>query len=151
MKISVQMVIMSHLSDAQELLAIGVEQKIIQNKINFIKHLLLKYPDTSVELTTKEFDEEWKEVNKVNVEKMLIKTIDGDVLLAKIVNVAFCICATILIMIIAYNRWSKYGEYTFIDFLFSLFVHGGFMLLVYIGINYVINSWKKKKNNNEKI
>ena len=67
-KISVQMAIMSHLSDAQELLsmALNLERAAdeVNKQINFAKHLLLKYPDTSVELSNEELNEEWHEVIK---------------------------------------------------------------------------------------
>lgn len=67
-KISVQMAIMSHLSDAQELLStmLNLEQAIerTNKEINFAKHLLLKYPDTSVELSNEELNDEWHEVIK---------------------------------------------------------------------------------------
>lgn len=33
-------------------------------QINFAKHLLLKYPDTSVELSNEELNKEWHEVIK---------------------------------------------------------------------------------------
>ena len=58
--ISVQMAIMSHLSDAQELLEIGVLKQEIQNKINFAKQLVLTYPDTSIEVSENELNELWK-------------------------------------------------------------------------------------------
>ena len=58
--ISVQMAIMSHLSDAQELLEIGVLKQEIQNKINFAKQLLLTYLDTSIEVSENELNELWK-------------------------------------------------------------------------------------------
>lgn len=67
-KISVQMAIISHLSDAQELLsmALNLEQAVDEanKQINFAKHLLLKYPDTSVELSNEELNEEWHKVIK---------------------------------------------------------------------------------------
>lgn len=66
-KISVQMAIMSHLSDAQELTAVAISRECKEaaiSKINFAKHLLLKYPDTSVELSDEELNEEWHEVIK---------------------------------------------------------------------------------------
>lgn len=62
--ISVQMAIMSHLSDAQELLEIGVLKQEIQNKINFAKQLVLTYPDTSIEVSENELNELWKETMK---------------------------------------------------------------------------------------
>lgn len=57
--ISVQMAIMSHLSDAQELLEIGVLKQEIQNKINFAKQLVLTYPDTTIEVSENELNELW--------------------------------------------------------------------------------------------
>ena len=55
---------MSHLSDAQELIEIGVLKQEIQNKINFAKQLLLTYPDTSIEVSENELNELWKETMK---------------------------------------------------------------------------------------
>lgn len=65
-KISVQMAIMSHLSDAQEMIGISLPQirEKANKEINFAKHLLLKYPDTSVELSNEELNDEWHEVIK---------------------------------------------------------------------------------------
>ena len=65
-KISVQMAIMSHLSDAQEMIGISLPQirEKANKEINFAKHLLLKYPDTSVELSNEELNKEWHEVIK---------------------------------------------------------------------------------------
>lgn len=57
--VSVQMAIMSHLSDAQELLEIGALKQEIQNKINFAKQLVLTYPDTTIEVSEKELNELW--------------------------------------------------------------------------------------------
>lgn len=62
--ISVQMAIMSHLSDAQELLEIGVLKQEIQNKINFAKQLVLTYPDTTIEVSENELNELWKKTIK---------------------------------------------------------------------------------------
>lgn len=61
------MAIMSHLSDAQEFLSIGIGREgkeDARKRINFAKHLLLKYPDTSVELSNEELNKEWHEVIK---------------------------------------------------------------------------------------
>lgn len=59
--ISVQMVIMSHLSDAQELFQMGAEGRLrANNHINFAKQLVLTYPDTSIEVSEKELNELWK-------------------------------------------------------------------------------------------
>lgn len=62
--ISVQMAIMSHLSDAQELIEIGVLKQEIQNKINFAKQLVLTYPDTSIKVSEKELTELWNKTIK---------------------------------------------------------------------------------------
>ena len=60
--ISVQMAIMSHLSDAQELLEMGVLKQEIQNNINFSKRLVLIYPDTSVEVSENELNGLWNQI-----------------------------------------------------------------------------------------
>lgn len=60
--ISVQMAIMSHLSDAQtciELSMCGYGGSLLH--INFAKQLVLTYPDTSVEVSEKELNELWKQ------------------------------------------------------------------------------------------
>lgn len=66
--------------------------------------------------------------------------------LYKLLNALICICGAILIMIAAYNQWSMYGEYTVFSFLCSLFLHGGFMFMVYLGINWVIDHFFNKSN-----
>lgn len=59
--ISVQMAIMSHLSDAQELLQMGAEGRLrANNHINFAKQLVLTYPDTTIEVSENELNELWK-------------------------------------------------------------------------------------------
>lgn len=59
--ISVQMAIMSHLSDAQELIQMGAEERLrANNHINFAKQLVLTYPDTSIEVSENELNELWK-------------------------------------------------------------------------------------------
>lgn len=40
------------------------EREDARKRINFAKHLLLKYPDTSVELSNEELNKEWHEVIK---------------------------------------------------------------------------------------
>lgn len=60
--ISVQMAIVSHLSDAQELINIGLSHQAKQaanDKINFAKQLVLTYPDTSIEVSENELNELW--------------------------------------------------------------------------------------------
>lgn len=59
--IPVQMAIMSHLSDAQELFQMGAEGRLrANNHINFAKQLVLTYPDTSIEVSENELNELWK-------------------------------------------------------------------------------------------
>ena len=59
--ISVQIAIMSHLSDAQELIQMGAEGRLrANNHINFAKQLVLTYPDTSIKVSENELNELWK-------------------------------------------------------------------------------------------
>jgi hypothetical protein len=59
--IPVQMAIMSHLSDVQELIQMGAEGMLrVNNHINFAKQLVLTYPDTSIEVSENELNELWK-------------------------------------------------------------------------------------------
>lgn len=61
--ISVQMSIMSHLSDAQDLLNTyggNYPRKSVDKYINFAKQLVLTYPDTSIEVSENELNELWK-------------------------------------------------------------------------------------------
>lgn len=63
--ISVQMAIMSHLSDAQEILhIINCEEhyNMIKTKIKFVKQLMLTYTDTLVEVSENELNELWKKI-----------------------------------------------------------------------------------------
>ena len=57
--ISVQMAIVSHLSDAQEMNSVGMGDYGYKH-INFAKQLVLTYPDTSIEVSEKELNELWK-------------------------------------------------------------------------------------------
>lgn len=58
--IPVQMAIMSHLSDCQEMLSLADNREYVINKINFAKQLVLTYPDTSIEVSENELNELWK-------------------------------------------------------------------------------------------
>ena len=61
--ISVQMSIMSHLSDAQDLLNTyggNYPRKSVDKYINFAKQLVLTYPDTSIEVSENELNELWE-------------------------------------------------------------------------------------------
>lgn len=63
MTINVKIVIMSHLSDAQELINMGlINGKGVYNHINFAKALLLNYPNTDVDVEEKELNELWQRV-----------------------------------------------------------------------------------------
>lgn len=65
MTINVKIVIMSHLSDAQELidLSLSINKGIeIDNHINFAKALLLNYPNTDVDVEEKELNELWRKI-----------------------------------------------------------------------------------------
>lgn len=60
--ISVQMAIMSHLSDAQEIMGIlnrDQGERRANEHINFAKQLVLTYPDTSIEVSENELNEIW--------------------------------------------------------------------------------------------
>ncbi len=46
MKTKVQLVIMSHLSDAQECIGVGMSQEGANRNINFAKFLIQRYPNT---------------------------------------------------------------------------------------------------------
>lgn len=58
MRIKVRMAIFSHLSDIQEM---GVDEQ-ASDRINFIKKLLMKFPDTNQEITTHDLDEVYNEM-----------------------------------------------------------------------------------------
>ena len=67
MKIKVQMAIMSHLSDAQELTSVAISRECKEaaiQRINFVKQLVLTYPDTSGEVEEEEMNEIWRKVAK---------------------------------------------------------------------------------------
>lgn len=64
MKITVQMAIMSHLSDCQEMLSLANNRNYVIKKINFIKQLVLTYSDTSVEVEEEELNEIWRKAVK---------------------------------------------------------------------------------------
>lgn len=66
--ISVQMAIMSHLSDAQEIYSMWKHDcdatVMANNEINFAKQLVSTYPDTSIEVSENELNKLWKETMK---------------------------------------------------------------------------------------
>ena len=65
MTINIKIAITSHLSDAQELINMGlINGKGVHNHINFAKALLLKYPNTDVCIEEKELNELWQQIKK---------------------------------------------------------------------------------------
>lgn len=66
--ISVQMAIMSHLSDAQEILSMwkheSGDNSDANKHINFAKQLVLTYPDTTIEVSENELNEIWNKTMK---------------------------------------------------------------------------------------
>lgn len=62
--ISVQMAIMSHLSDCQEMLSLASNRDYAIKKMNFVKQLVLTYPDTSIEISENELNEIWDKTIK---------------------------------------------------------------------------------------
>lgn len=57
----VSMIIMSHLSDAQELIGICGKESELNQRINFAKWLVSRYKDTNVEIDNETADKEWAE------------------------------------------------------------------------------------------
>ena len=57
MTTSVEMTILSHLSDAQ--IEISINPELALNRIKFARLLVFTYPDTTVKITTDELDELW--------------------------------------------------------------------------------------------
>ena len=53
----------------------------------------------------------------------------------KIFNAVFCVALVAIIMIAAYESWSMHSKYTIGSFLASLLMHGGFGLMIYLGID----------------
>lgn len=62
MELKVGMVIMSHLSDAQELL--HFDKTKANNHINFAKLLIMNYPNTDVMVTEETLNQLWQQVVK---------------------------------------------------------------------------------------
>ena len=63
MEINVKTAVMSHLSDAQELINMGlINGGGVHAHINFAKALVLKYPNTEVFVKEEELNELWQQV-----------------------------------------------------------------------------------------
>jgi hypothetical protein len=58
MLIQVNMAIMSHLSDVQEI----VNDEQANDRINFVKRLVMKYPDTNQKISTRDLDQIYDEM-----------------------------------------------------------------------------------------
>ena len=97
MKIPVKMAIISHLSDAQELLHTAMETisvsrgvaniksvmtlpkgrfEDVNKQINFAKLLMLTYPDLSVQVENSELDAHWREMLEIIETKKSMKMLD---------------------------------------------------------------------------
>ena len=63
MKIKVRIAILSHLSDAQELMNMGFRDKAYDH-ITFAKRLVVDYPDTKKCVSEKELNDLWSELFK---------------------------------------------------------------------------------------
>lgn len=63
---------------------------------------------------------------------------------ARICNAILCLTLLIIIMRAAYNTWSMYGQYTLYSFLASLFIHGMFSGMIYLGIDYLLRKFMTK-------
>lgn len=66
--------------------------------------------------------------------------------IAKIVNAIVCIVLLVFILMrMVYNGWSMYGH-NWISFFSSLIILGGFIGMMYLIINWVLNKILKYKN-----
>ena len=63
MNIQVKTAVASHLSDAQELIALGLSKQAIR-EINYAKAILFKHPDTTEEVSEEELDDICRLVDK---------------------------------------------------------------------------------------
>ena len=61
MEIKVRIAILSHLSDAQELINMGFKDK-AYNQITFAKRLVINYPDTEKYVSEKELNDLWSKL-----------------------------------------------------------------------------------------
>lgn len=75
MKRQVKMVALSHLSDVQEMMNLG-ELETGRREINFVKTLILDYPDVDTEVTNSELDGIYKRL--VGVESTALVTIRAE-------------------------------------------------------------------------
>lgn len=83
MNIKVNIAIASHLSDAQELLAVGHYTQ-ANREINYAKAILFKYPDTIKEVSDNELDKICRQVDEKisqtkNMEQLLLRQRPQDI------------------------------------------------------------------------
>ncbi len=57
MTTTVEMTILSHLSDAQ--IEVGINPEMAKSRMKFVRLLIFKYSDTTTKITTDELDELW--------------------------------------------------------------------------------------------
>ncbi len=77
--IPVSMLIMSHLSDAQELIGMCGKESQLHQQINFAKWLLSRYKDTSVEIDNDTANKEWEAyLERFPMTKMQMGNPDGE-------------------------------------------------------------------------
>jgi len=62
MTTSVEMTILSHLSDAQ--IETVINPEMANNRIKFVRLLIFKYPNTTVRIETEELDKIWSSMFK---------------------------------------------------------------------------------------
>lgn len=65
--------------------------------------------------------------------------------IAKITNAIVCTVLLVFLMQKIYGVWSEYGPYTWLSFFSSLIIHGGFVGMIYLGINRVLDKILKYK------
>jgi hypothetical protein len=58
--------------------------------------------------------------------------------IARALNAIICFTLTVLLMREVYFIWSMHGPYTLLSFVGSLIFHGGFGVVIYLGIDWVL-------------
>lgn len=58
--------------------------------------------------------------------------------IARTINIIFCIAIAITIMLCAYYKWSENGTYGAFQFISSLVFHGGFAVMIYCGVDWIL-------------
>lgn len=64
---------------------------------------------------------------------------------AKHLNISICVLLTVVMIIICYYSWSSNGDYTFVSFIGSLSLYGGFFAVLGLCINEIINDNHENK------